>query len=362
MQRMRAKNPEKFKVERAAQFASVEDAYLNEIMVDRMFERPWWRDDVVKQDKGKFSIVYRAHGDPSRTNANFGFAIGHIEDAPCDGCGWDPNNLPRNAPPQLKYDHNCKKGGRVLPHVIFDKLHVWKPENFVDHTVNYVTVGRDIDSLLRKWPSISKMTYDQYAAFGLVDQQRLDHPQMHIFEKTFTVQENQRRFERFKAAINLGLVHAYKDDFFDDGMSLLEQELKFLQEKNGKVDRQEIGPVTTKDLADCVMVVAVDLLEDHLERWYKGRTRASFGSTNTAGLKSGREQERMALAGVGGRDAPQDSRAVRARSNRNNLERFNAQRLERPDRGFGRNAPTSVVRSERNRYAGGGSNRARGRF
>ncbi|QZE10557.1 terminase [Mycobacterium phage ScoobyDoobyDoo] len=367
MARIRVKNPEKFKVERAAQFASVEDAYLNEVMVDRMFEKPWWRDELVPQDKGKFSIVYRAHGDPSRTNANFGFAIGHIEDAPCDGCGWDPNNLPPGTPPQAKYNHNCKLGGRVLPHVIFDKLHVWQPEKFPDHTVNYVQVGQDIDQFLRKYPSIDKLTYDQYAAFGLVDQQRLDHPHMHIYEKTFTVQENQRRFERFKAAINLGLVHAYRDDFFDDGMSLLEQELKFLQEKNGKVDRQEIGPVTTKDLSDCVMVVAVDLLEDHLERWYKGRTRASFGSTNTAGLKSGREQERMALTGVGNREAPQDIRSVRARANRHNLERFNADRSDRRERGFGSIArdpfvPANARRSGGNRYTGTGGNRSRGRF
>lgn len=367
MQRMRHKNPEKFKVERGAQFASVEDAYLNEVMVDKMFEKPWWRDELVPIEKGKFSIVYRAHGDPSRTNANFGWAIGHMEDAPCDGCGWDPNNLPPGVPPQMKYSHNCKMGGSVMPHVIFDKLHVWKPENFPDHTVNYVQVGRDIDQFLRRFPSIDKLTYDQYAAFGLVDQQRLDHPQMHIFEKTFTVQENQRRFERFKAAINLGLVHAYKDDFFDDGMSLLEQELKFLQEKNGKVDKQEIGPVTTKDLADCVMVVAVDLLEDHLERWYKGRTRAAFGSTHAAGLKSGREQERMALAGVGGREAPKDSRAVRARANRNNLDRFNEARATMRERGYGTMArdamvPASARRSDRNRRGDYTPNRSRGRF
>lgn len=351
MARIRVKNPEKFKVERGSQFASVEDAYLNEVMVDRMFEKPWWRDELVPQEKGKFSIVYRAHGDPSRTNANFGWAIGHMEDAPCDGCGWDPNEMPPGTPPQVRYSHNCKSGGRVLPHVIFDKLHVWKPEDFPDHTVNYVQVGRDIDQFLRKFPSIDKLTYDQYAAFGLVDQQRLDHPHMHIFEKTFTMQENQRRFERFKAAINLGLVHSYRDNFFDDGMSLLEQELKFLQEKNGKVDKQEIGPVTTKDLSDAVMVCAVDLLEDHLERWYKGRTRGAFGSTHTAGLKSGREQERMALAGVGGREAPADVRAIRSRSNRNNLERFNAGRgTVDPTRGVirgGRAGQTRVPRAER---------------
>ena len=65
----------------------------------------------------------------------------------------------------------------------------------------------------------------------------------------------------------MGWVHAYKDTFFDDGEgSLLEQELKFLTEKNGKVEKQNIGPVTTKDLADTVMEVTVSLLESQLGR------------------------------------------------------------------------------------------------
>ena len=319
---MRMKNPESFKVERGAQFASVENAYLNEIMVDRMFEKPWWRDELYPQEKGKFSIIYRAHADPSRSNANFGFAIGHMEDAPCTSCGWDPNTS--SAPPSMKYRHNCKAEvpGMVLPHVIIDKLHVWKPEDYDGHVLNYVTtVAPGLSSFLRKFPSIGTMSYDHYAAaFGLIDQQKLEFPNIRIATKTFTRAENDKRFERFKAALNLGLVHSYKDNFFEDGMSLLEQELKFLQEKNGKVDCPEVGPVTTKDLTDAVMEVTVELLEEHLERWYKGRNRAAFGSTNTAGLKSGREQERMELAGVGGRSQPADEAAMRGQLNRKRLE------------------------------------------
>jgi len=337
MARMRQKNPEKFKVERGAQFASVEDAYLNEVMVDKIFERPWWRDEVHEQTRGKFSIIYRAHADPSRTNANFGFAIGHIEDAPCDACGWDPNELPANVAPARRYHHKCKAPvpGHVMPHVIIDKLHVWKPEDFPEHTINYLKVGRELGDFFRKFPSIGTMSYDHYAAaFGLIDQQKIDFPHIHVVTKQFTRQENDKRFERFKAAVNLGLVHSYKDDFFEDGMSLLEQELKFLQEKNGKVDCPDVGPVQTKDLTDAVMSVTVDLLEEHLERWYKGSNRAAIGSTFTAGLRSGSEQERLAMAGVGQRGAPQDARAIRAASNRKNLEQFNAHRAMERDRGY----------------------------
>lgn len=355
----RLKNPETFKVEFGAQFASVEDAYLNEVMVDKMFEKPWWRDELSEQDRGKFSIIYRAHADPSRTNANFGFAIAHMEDAPCTGCGWDPNSVPANTPPSKKYSHRCKAEvpGLVLPHVIIDKLHVWKPKDYTGHVLNYVTtVGPGLDSFLRKFPSIKEMSYDHYAAaFGLIDRQKLDFPHMRISTKTFTRAENDKRFERFKAAVNLQLVHSYKDAFFDDGMSLLENELKFLQEKNGKVDRQEIGPVTTKDLTDAVMQVTVDLLEEHLERWYKGSNRASFGSTFAAGLQSGAEQDRLMMMGVGGREAPGDRRAVRAAANRKNLDAFNAGRgYSDPTRGVQRGQRTGIGKMARGDRFGSG--------
>ena len=88
-----------------------------------------------------------------------------------------------------------------------------------------------------------------------------------IKEVTFNQTRNKRVAEQFKTALNLGWVHAYKDDFFDDGEgSLLEMELKFLTDKGGKIEKQNIGPVTTKDLADCVMEVTVSLLESQFSR------------------------------------------------------------------------------------------------
>jgi len=43
----------------------------------------------------------------------------------------------------------------------------------------------------------------------------------------------------------------------------LEQELKFLQEVNGKVDKQKFGPIRTSDVSDCLMVIVDQLLEDN---------------------------------------------------------------------------------------------------
>lgn len=224
--RMR-RNPDKFKVERGGQFATVQDAYLNEVMVDRMFEPPDWRPPLEIQHQGKLSLSYRAHADPSRTNANFGFCIAHLEQAPPDehGISW--------------------------PHVIIDVLHVWKPEDFKDHTIDYVQVGEELDDYLRRFPSTTKMTYDQFNSAGLIAHQKRAFPNIRVLEKTFTLKENQDRCERFKSALNLEWVHAPRDTFADEGQSLLELELKFLQERNGRVDKQDIGPVQTKDLADC---------------------------------------------------------------------------------------------------------------
>ena len=135
--RMR-RNPDKFSVERGAQFATVQDAYLNEVMVDRMFAPPGWRPPLEQQHQGILAIRYRAHADPSRTNANFGFCIAHLEDAPPD------------------------EYGIVWPHVIIDVLHVWKPEDFPDHTIDYVKVGEELDDYLIRFPSMTKMSYDQF--------------------------------------------------------------------------------------------------------------------------------------------------------------------------------------------------------
>jgi len=268
--RMR-RNPDKFKVERGGQFATVQNAYLNEVMVDRMFADPGWRPPLEQQQAGRLSIAYRAHGDPSRTNANFGFCIAHLENAPED-------------------EH-----GIVWPHVIIDVLHVWKPEDFPDHTIDYVAVSEQLDDYLTRFPSMTKMTYDQFNSAGLIAHQKRAFPNIRILEKTFTLKENQDRFEKFKSALNLGWIHSHRDSFAEEGQSLLELELKFLQEKNGRVDRQEIGPVQTKDLADAVMVVSTELLHESLDRWWTAMNRTAVGSTNIAGLKSGREQQRLLI-------------------------------------------------------------------
>jgi hypothetical protein len=122
-------------------------------------------------------------------------------------------------------------------------------------------------------------------------------PNIRVIEVTATEKVNWERAEKFKSALNLGWVHSFRDNFFNDGKeSLLENECKFLSEKNGKVYKQEFGPCQTKDLYDAVSTVVVDLLSEALERWDSGiMTASAHGSSNVAGLRAGREFERVAL-------------------------------------------------------------------
>jgi len=273
MKRLELTSPDKFAVERKAQFASVLDAYLNPRKVEAIFD-PFEGRVLESVSRGRMDIPYRIHVDPSTTNANFAITIAHLEDGPAD------------------------KNGTVWPHVVVDFMHVWKPENFEDHTVDYVEIGEELDDILERFPSTTHMSFDQWNSAGFIAALRKKYsPRIRISEENFNAAYNQSRFERFKTAINLGWVHSFRDNFFDeeDG-SLLEMELKFLQKKpNGKVDKQDFGPVTTKDLSDTLMVVTDKLLGASLDRWYEENLgiAPSVGSSNVSALRAGHELERM---------------------------------------------------------------------
>lgn len=269
MARLKSRNPEKFKVEREAQFSSVIDSYLNPAKIDAMFEPFWNGRTLESQNKGRLDRTYRIHIDPATTNANFSLAIGHLEDSP------EPD------------EH-----GDIWPHVIIDYLHVWKAKDFPDHTIDYTVVYRDLVDVLKRFPTTSRFTSDAWnsAAFLAMLRQEFGN-RIKFGEASFSDKGNRERAEYFKSAINLGWVHAFPDDLYEgtEG-SLLELELKFLSEKNGKIAKQDFGPVTTKDLADSVMEVTVDLLRDHLDNWEKALLGISpaFGSTDVLAVRNDR--------------------------------------------------------------------------
>jgi hypothetical protein len=308
-QRRKLNNPEKFAVEREGQFAEVVGQYLDSAKVEAIFNPVPWRevalcthcddDGLISQGSlrgepclhplsptpfGRFDFSYRIHVDPSKTGANFALAIAHVEEGPPDIYG------------------------QIWPHVIIDRLQVWRARDFPvnpesgKREIDYTTVEKELSDILYTFPSTTVFSADQWNSTGFLQRLRQRYsPGIRVIEETATEKTNWVRAEKFKSAINLGWLHSFRDNLYGDGHgSLLEQECKFLSEKNGKVFKQEIGPVQTKDLYDAVSTVTVDLLSEALERWSSGTMTASaHGSSNVAGLRAGRELERAAIAARG---------------------------------------------------------------
>lgn len=301
MVRLEERDPDHFKVERRAQWAEVINAYLSPRQVDKMYEPIQYPDGDVRvlhnYTEGHMRFAYRGHADPSDSQANFGFAIGHTEPVP----EWDED----------------EQDWVTYTHVIFDWLKVWKPQDFPEHQVDYMEIQDEIADIIMDFPSLTAFSFDQYGGFVTVpflkSELRKRRHRARVHESTFTAKTNQIRAERFKSALGMGWVHTPQDEFGNDEESLLSQELKFLQVKNGRVDRQHVGPVITKDLSDCVMEVTSELLKDQIDRAERNR--------RLAGTK-------LALGAPGGYHSGMEAPPTPG-SNRDNLHKWGQRRGSR---------------------------------
>lgn len=272
MRREELQDPDSFKVEYRAQFAEVVDAFLRPEMVDRMFSIDWNKQTLgrvlIPQEGAMGFMRYSGHADPSKENANFGIAIGHLETV-------------KNA-----------ETGIEEPHVVFDFIDAFYPADFEDGEIDWMEVVPTIVDLINRYRPF-QFTFDQFNSAMPIQQIRKDLMGMGIGdtvvdEKTATHEGNRKRAMNFRQALNLGRIHAPHPDTYNpeakhNPIELAKLELKFLQEKNGKVDRQTIGPVKTKDIADCLMEV----------------TDALIGNT-IMGYADALENSRAALGAKGG--------------------------------------------------------------
>lgn len=244
MQQIEAANPDTFAVERRSKWASVLDAYLDASKVDQVFQ-PWMdRPEVygpahlTMQRQGLLVTTYKAHGDPAEVNCRFGFAVAH-EELDADG----------------------------VAHAVFDLIHYWDPAEFPEHTIDYDEVMDWIwDNVVLKFHP-EELTFDQFNNIATIQRLqkkvRASHlpKRVNVFEKTATNALNWTRFETFKAAINMGLVHAPPHEE-------AKKELTFLQRGNGnKVDHPTAGPVQTKDIADCLVEAVHTLLGEQMNNF-----------------------------------------------------------------------------------------------
>lgn len=246
-------NPESYKVERRGKFAEVTDAFLNPSFVDRMFEgepagwvfepgekipnlelKPY----VTNWGTGARNVYrYKIHVDPSSTTAGFGLAIAHTEIVK----NWE---------------------GHEEEHVFFDVIKRWLPSDFGSKNEKKPVI--DWKPILNELEAFADMfrpyelTFDQHQSAEPIQElsERLTNRniQTRVYEKVATNELNWMRWEVFKTALYAGLIHA-PSDTEDDAWAVLE--LKYLQEnrtggKYPRIDKQDMGPVQTKDMADCV--------------------------------------------------------------------------------------------------------------
>lgn len=269
-----ASNPEVYKVERRGQFAEVIDSYLNASMVDMMFEgvprgydeggRPFYAPYPSNSGAGaRNHFRYHFHLDPSSTTAGFGFAIGHAEQF------QSFEGIPET-------------------HVVFDLIKRWDPKTFPGNTINWEVIIQEVVEYADIFRP-KTISLDQFNSAAPIQtlRQKLANKNISgvaIELATATNEGNWFAAETFKTALNHGFIHAPIDckDIEPYGV---DQELKFLQQKNtgGKhprIERQFFGPVTTKDMADCVMFVVQNLIGNSVNQELQARLShgGSFGS------------------------------------------------------------------------------------
>jgi hypothetical protein len=238
MQRLERSNPETFSVERRSRWQAVVDAYLNKAKVAEMFA-PWNGKTLTMQTTGLLTNFYKGHADPSLVNANFGIAIAHPE-----------------------------KDDQGITHCVFDYIHHYEPSNWEDGIVDYIEVGDDIWRLIEGFKP-DEFTYDQWNSAEAIQRinkkiREANFPKrVMVYEKTASVKHNWERAECFKVGLNLGWIHA---PLYEQA----ELELRYLQLKNGKVEKQDTGPIQTKDVADCLMETVWTILGEQVHQWTHG--------------------------------------------------------------------------------------------
>jgi len=258
----RRSDPDKFRVEYGAQFQETLDAFLRPEMVDRMFNGYTPDGRILSTThSGTAMFVYKGHGDPSQTTANFGIAVGHVEIF--DEVLLDENSKPvmENGVPKLV----------KMPHVVFDLIDAFYPGDMPDGVIDWVNVVMpEITSLIQNFRP-KEWTFDQFDSTMAIQQLRKNVNDMGITdvrvrEIKATPAVNKRRWDNFKAALYLGRVHAPAPlgQLNERSLALGRDELKFLQLKNDKVVKQDQGPLQTKDIADCIAEVVDNLIGDSL--------------------------------------------------------------------------------------------------
>lgn len=308
LRRIERTNPESFRVEYRAKWATAQDSYFQPEHIDRAFA-PWHGLVLEQLDIGNPGVFdYYAHGDPGKTSSNFGFAIAHIV--------ADPDGSP-------------------IPHVVFDRVHAWTPGDFptIDSQgerrfeMDYETIGTDI----KRWGEgflFTDLSFDQWNSINFVQtlgryMRTISYKPTMVWERSATAPLNWATAETMKMALNLNRVHM---PYYE----LAELELKFLRKLPGdKVDHPAAGTVTTKDVYDAISIVVYKLIGKDIA----GAYGEQFAALNVAMAMPGLQQVSSGVADVRGTSRPVGNPAVQ--------EMFNQQRNPRSNRPVPGQSPDS---------------------
>jgi hypothetical protein len=193
--------------------------------------------------------------------------------------------------------------GVIEQHVVMDLIDAFYPGDFDENTIDVLEVLPAISEIINNFRPY-EFTFDQYESDYpiriLSEDIRKRGMNTNVFELPASARSNEKRAKNFKAALNLGRVHAPHPETFGLGpglgrnsIELARDELKFLQEKNGKVDRQKIGPIQTKDIADCIMEVVDALIGDSLMSMTTNLSDLSIQTGSRGGYGIGRPPEEL---------------------------------------------------------------------
>jgi hypothetical protein len=152
----------------------------------------------------------------------------------------------------------------IVPHIIFDVLGAWIPGDYGynNYEIDYIAIEEDLKTYIDRFMPV-RFTFDQFESTGTIQRLRQhvmqrEYPKrISIWERTANRALNWETYETFKNAIGLSIVRA--PDF-----ELARQELKFLQDVGGRVEPPDTGPITTKDVADCMAILTHDLIGENV--------------------------------------------------------------------------------------------------
>lgn len=313
-----ATDPEVFKVEQRGQFAEVVDAFLNPAKVDEMYAgvpigldpqpdgtfKKMFKPIYTNFGQGALNqFRYKFHCDPSSTTAGFGFAIAHIENF---------------VNPQ---------SGQSEEHVVFDMVKRWDPKAFggvirwrpiLDEIMTYADIFRPYE-----------ITFDQHQSMDPIQtlQEKLSARNIvcQVYMETATNEKNWKGWQTLKTAIYQGLVHAPMDEANWNNPTA-QNELKFLQEmptggKFPKVEKQDIGPVRTKDQADCIRECVYSLIGNLMATRMRERlaTGGSFGSPGGFAIGQGGPVGGAGPPGISEYYSSREQKVMTGRMNRGNV-------------------------------------------